>query len=797
MDNTVLEKTQKPLAQEDKALLTAGATMWGTAAVGGLPVLNMADGPMGVASGRVDERDVAVLTPAPVALGASWDADLVYRMGQVIAADAARTGVDALLAPNLNLPRSPLAGRAFEYFSEDPFLTGSLGFAWTQGLQAEGVGAIPKHMACNDSETDRNTVDIQVDEATLREVYMLPFEMQLTARPAGFLMAYNRVNGSYCAEHALMMQRIVKGEWRYDGMLISDWFGVQNGLASAQNGLDLEMPGPGRHMGQHVLSMLEDGTLTQERLNDAAERVASAARRFAGKGRQAPLDREALAEAAAAGMVLLKNEGDVLPLDPERHRRIALIGPNWTAPCYQGGTFAKIAVDPALPTPYQAVTSALKGRFDLVFAQGCLSEPILPPMPVRPIQDLGDGRSEGMTVCYFDSHDFTRQPVAQETRATNSLTWFARTAVAAIIDRAAGVRASGLFIPKHTGRHLLYVGGTGSIRVLVNGVLLHEDHAVYAPADIMGRLKSGEADCIEVMVDNLKPIKIEIELRYPPAHVQGLWYGLAEPDRSEDMLREAEKVAASADLVLLMVGETSDASVESKDRQGLDLSTRQLELIRRVSAANPATVAIVNVGHALSLGFDDQVRALMLALYPGQEFGTALAHVLTGTREPGGRLAFSIARSADDYPAFGLQPDAQGRLSYDEGRLIGYRGLQVRQRKPHFGLGHGMGYARIALTATKFAEGRLSATMTNSADRPGKAVVQLYAQLSGEDFLSLVGYACGMVPAKGQSQMTVVPDMRPLRRWQNDQWITPSNVTFYAGETLESALQRGEIGTLP
>lgn len=248
----------KPTLAE-RALLTAGGAMWSTATPGDVPALTMADGPMGVASGRVDERDVAVLTPAPVALGASWDADLVRRVGAVVGSEAARSGVDALLAPNLNLPRSPLCGRAFEYFSEDPLLTGSLGLAWAEGLQSQGVGAIPKHVTCNDSETDRHRVDVQIDEPALREVYMLPFEMTLPARPAGFLMAYNRVNGSYCSESALLMERIIKGDWQFPGLLVSDWFGVQDGLAATSAGLDLEMPGPGRHMGPQVAEMVAKG----------------------------------------------------------------------------------------------------------------------------------------------------------------------------------------------------------------------------------------------------------------------------------------------------------------------------------------------------------------------------------------------------------------------------------------------------------------------------------------------------------------------------------------------------------
>lgn len=778
------------LSTDDKALLTAGGAMWSTATPGDVPALTMADGPMGVASGRVDERDVAVLTPAPVALGASWDPDLVRRIGAVVGAEAARSGVDALLAPNLNLPRSPLCGRAFEYFSEDPWLTGALGRAWVEGLQAQGVGAIPKHVTCNDSETDRNQVDVQVDEAALREVYMLPFEMALAAQPAGFLMAYNKVNGSYCSENALLMNQIIKQEWNFAGLLVSDWFGVQDGLAATRAGLDLEMPGPGRQMGSHVAAMVAGGKVAPARLEDAASRVERTARRFAGKGQTAPLDRATLVEAAAGGMVLLKNDDGLLPLDPARHPKVALVGPNWFAPCYQGGTFAKIAIDPDLPTPGQAVTQALAGCA-VSFAQGCLPKAILPPMRVTPAQDLPDSRGCGMVVSYYDTQDFDRPPVAQETRDTNSLTWFARTGIAAVLDKPAGIRAEGIFTPDHPGAHVICAGGTGAIRVLVDGVELHRNDTTYAPADIMGRLKSGEADRVEIDFPDRAPRRITIELRYPPAYVQGLWYGIEGPERAEAMLAEAETAAHDSDLVLLMLGETSDASVESRDRDSTALPARQLELLRRVTAANPQTVAIVNVGHALDLSFADQVPGLMLALYPGQEFAAALAEVILGAREPAGRLAFSIAAQDGDYPAFALQPDAQGRLGYAEGRLIGYRGMMAAGKAPRFGLGEGMGYASPVLAEARLTgDDRVALRLTNTAPRAGKAVAQLYARLPGEDFASLIGYATATVPAEGSAEVEITPDLRPLRRWQGDGWLLPDSVQLHAGLSLREAMAR-------
>ncbi|WP_229487498.1 glycoside hydrolase family 3 protein [Pseudoduganella lutea] len=331
----------RELSVAEMATLTAGATMWTTPAIpdAGIPSLSMADGPMGVAGARIDERDISLLTPAPIALGASWDPELVRRVGRLVGGEAIRRGVDLMLAPNLNMARSPLAGRAFEYFSEDPVLTGTLGAAWVQGCQSVGTGAVAKHLVCNDSETARDVMNAVVDERTLREVYLLPFEMAAQAGCAGMLTAYNRINGQWCAEAGPVIRDIVKEEWRFPGVFMSDWFGTHSTVGSLNGGLDLEMPGPARFLGARSAGAVAEGQVPLARLQDAAQRVATAAQRF-GAGKGQPVDDAAatdlLVEAAAAGFTLVRNEGGLLPLDPARQQRIAVIGPNASAPCFQG-----------------------------------------------------------------------------------------------------------------------------------------------------------------------------------------------------------------------------------------------------------------------------------------------------------------------------------------------------------------------------------------------------------------------------------------------------------------------------
>lgn len=753
---------------EERCALTAGAAMWQSVAVpeAGIPAFTMADGPMGVASGNVDERDVSLLTPCPTALGASWDRETARTMGQVVGSDAVARGVDALLAPNLNLARSPLAGRAFEYFSEDPLLAGVLGAAWIEGLQSTGTGSIAKHLVCNDSETARDTVNAQVDERTLREVYLLPFEMAAAAGCAGMLAAYNKLNGAWCSEQAHVLTDIVKREWCFPYLIMSDWFGTHSTEGTIAAGLDLEMPGPARFMGPKVAAAVTAGAVSAERVADAAARVSATARRVTG-AKAAPLPAEAAAtmleEAAAEGFVLLRNEGAMLPLAPGSVRRIAVIGPNAAAPCYQGGTFAKIAVAPDTPTPIEAIRARYGDACEIVYEPGVDPQPRLPAMPVLPARDLGDGCTSGMTLDYFASTDCSGEPLSSETRATNSLVWFVGVHHQGRFDRPGSIRASGRFTAATDGVHRFYLGGTGVARMLVDGREVLRSGDELAPGDVMGVLKAGDADSVEVALEAGREVLITVEFHYVGARVQGLWYGIRTPDSPEAMLARAVEAARSADAVFLVIGETSDSSVESKDRPDTRLAPEQRRLIDAVCAANPRTAAIVNVGHAFDTEWEERAAALLVAWYPGQGFAPALARVLAGDREPGGRMPVSIARAEADYCGYGTVPEADGRLVYAEGTKLGYRGLIANGTPARHALGSGFGYARFAWSDAWASDDMVTVTVTNISDRLGAEVVQVYRDAPE---CALVGFAKLRLAAGETRTVTVALEARMLRLWQ-------------------------------
>ncbi len=764
--------------RDEEAALTAGAAMWCTVAVpeAGIPSCTMADGPMGVASGRVDERDVSILTPCPTALGATWDEALVARIGALVGGDAVQRGIDLILAPNINLARSPLAGRAFEYFSEDPWLTGLLGAAWIRGLQATGTGAVAKHLVCNDSETDRDRMNAVVDERTLREVYLLPFELAARAGCAGMLTAYNRINGDWCAESRHVITEICKQEWGFPGAFISDWFGTHSTAGSLGGGLDLEMPGPARFLGAKAAAAVGSGAIGQARLQDAAARVAATARRFTA-AKAAPVSTQEaerlLLEASAAGFTLLKNDHDLLPLLPGRDAVIAVIGPNAASPCYQGGTFAKIAAKPDVVSPIDAIRARYGEHATILFEPGVDPQPRLPSMPVTPARDIGDGAARGMTIEYFASQDIAGEAVARETRDTNSLVWFVGVHELGVFTAAAAIRASGFYTATQSGAHRVYLGGTGAVRMLVGGVeVLRRDEEV-AASDTMGKLKRGDADEAKIVLEAGQTVPIVVEFRYAPARVQGLWYGLRGPDSAEAMLSRAIDAARAADAVILVVGETSDSSVESKDRADTQLAGAQIRLIEAVTNANPRTAIIANVGHAFDTSWDDRAAALMLTWYPGQEFGPALAAVLAGDLEPGGRLPVSIAAAERDYPAYGLTPDAQGDLRYSEGVLLGYRGLHAKGIAPRHAFGAGFGYARFALSDAALdgsisGGAAVSVTLRNLSNVAGSEVVQVYRQAPE---LTLIGFAKILLQPGESHRVTIDLPRRRFEIW-HECWRT-------------------------
>ena len=798
------------LSREEKLGLTAGQDMWSTPAVphAGIASIRFADGPMGITGGRVDERDIALLTPCGVSLGASWDRDLVRRIGGMVGDEAIRIGVQAVLGPNLTLPRSPLAGRAFELFSEDPQLTAELGSEWIAGVQARGVAAVAKHVVCNDSETDRRSMNSVVDEATVREVYLWPFEYAARHGVWAMLTAYNRVNGTPCAEHAQILRAWLKNELSWDGLITSDWFGTRQGPASLSAGLDLEMPGPARHMGSQLAQHFAESGADYSAVDQANERLYRLARRVSqpvpySEDEHAIAARlELLEEAAAAGFVLLRNEGALLPLDLASPGRLAVIGPNATAPCYQGGTFAKVAVSPQVPLPLEAIEEHFANAgWQVGYAQGVRPDYRLPPLAaIDPRTAAGES---GVDVAFFGSLAAT-EALHREVRNTTSMVWFKdMPGVGSLLKPGteARVEASTVFTAKQSGTYRFCIGGTGLATLRINDeeCLSYDGQAV--SGDIMGKLMQSEFVYIDRSLSAGEIVTLKFTLCLGASIAHGLWFG-CQPPMVDDLLEQAVELAGNCDQVVLMVGETADAGLESIDRDTTRLPETQIELIRRVCAANPDTVVVINAAHAIDTQDLANAKALLMAWYPGQQFAPALAKVLSGEREPGGRLPVTLAHQEADYPVWSLQPDATGDLRYHEASNIGYRHFAAQGTAAAFCFGHGLGYAEFDYGDTQLIgddvdELFMVVALHNRAPRAGKETVQVYVEdPAGQT--RLAGFSTVWLAAGESRQVQVSIQRHAFERWSSAGWqLSAGTYQLQLGRSVDDIHYQSRVALSP
>jgi beta-glucosidase len=746
-----LDELVRSLSIEEKAALTAGIDAWHAAGLAsiGLAPLQTLDGPNGVRGMTFPVGSTSTCTPCGTGLGATWDPDVVREVAARIGLEARRAGVHYLLGPVVNLVRSPLGGRVFEAFGEDPVLTGVLGAAYVQGIQSAGVAATPKHFVANESEYHRTSVDCRVDERTLRELYLSPFEAVANAGAWSMMAAYNRVNGVHCADSEYLAGQILKHEWAWDGVLMSDWHSADDTVAGALAGLDLEMPGPSHVFGPKLAEAVRSGDVSEAVLDDMARRLLLLAARVgaldlsgngpAARSAEPALDPSApwhlsdpdaaalVRRAAADSFVLLANDG-ILPLRPAELRRVAVIGPNAAQPAIQGGGAAHISAPPPV-TPLDGLRAAMPG-VEIVHEVGCRIDRFLPPLAAMELQDK-DGLP-GMTVELFRGQELAGAPAVTWHIDSSELHLFGDLP-GGVPDDDNSVRMSGWLTPAESGRYEIALRGFGGRRLRVDGALAVDDWDAAPAADIPTALFEGTDEGRDFELTAGRPVFVEAELHLGVSAPCLLAIG-CRPPRGSDRIEEAAAAAASADVAVVVVGTDEQWETEGRDRPTIALPGRQDELVERVVAANPRTIVVVNAASPVGLPWSDQVAALVYAFFPGQEFGNALADVLTGKSEPGGRLPFTLAARESDYPALSTMPDADERLPYAEGLFMGYRHFDEKEIEPRFCFGHGLGYARIEFESMEVAadglpagdSARLKVRLRNTGDRPGKEVVQVY-----------------------------------------------------------------------
>ncbi len=645
----VVEAALGKLDLDAKARLLAGQDMWSLPELPeiGLRSLVMSDGPIGVRGTRWTADDPSVALPSPTALAATWDPELARRAGVLLAQEARRKGVHVLLAPTVNLHRSPLGGRHFEAYSEDPYLTGRIGAGYVNGVQSGGVGTTVKHFVANDAETDRFTVDNLVSERALRELYLAPFEaIVANAHPWGIMTAYNTVNGTTMSEHRYLVNEVLRGEWGFDGYNVSDWMAARSTPGAINGGLDVAMPGPKTVYGAPLAQAVRDGDVDEATLDGAVRNVLRLAARVgilegaepavAATGLPAPVDGEALArEIAHRSFVLVRNEAGALPLT--EGRTVALIGAAARDARALGGGSA--TVFPARTvSPLDGLTAALP-EGALTYAVGA------DPNTELAVADKGFALR---AVC----RDTAGTVIGTGSAPSGQINWMGSDLPEGVThDRLHTVELTGTFTPRDTGPHTFGIKGLGAFTLTVDGTTYYDDVHTTDSDDPFVSFFGDPEPHAEVQLAADTPVEVSLThvVTFPDgAAMKAVGFSLChqEPRRDPDeLIAEAAEAARAADTAVVVVATTERVESEGFDRTDLQLPGRQDDLVRAVAAANPNTVVVVNSGSPVELPWREEVAAVLLSWFPGQEGGAALADVLTGAQEPGGRLPPPGARS--------------------------------------------------------------------------------------------------------------------------------------------------------
>ncbi|KAH7085349.1 glycoside hydrolase superfamily [Paraphoma chrysanthemicola] len=773
-----LEDLAARMTLEEKITFLAAKNIWETPDIQrvGIPSLKVTDGPNGARGGNFFDGTTAACFPSCVSLAATFNRDLSHQIGKALGQEAITKGAYVLLGPTVCCHRSPLGGRNFEAFSEDPHLSGVLATEYVKGLQEERVAATVKHYLANEQDTRRFTVNQTISERALREIYLRPFEMVAKdADPWCFMSSYPKINGTHVDAQSKFLIDILRNEWGYEGLVMSDW-GATTTVESIRYGLDLEMPGPARFRNSEaVTKALKDGSVSESDIDD---RIGNILRLLKKVGKfddrrdtpdeqaiDRPEHRALIRKAGGEGIVLLKNEGDDLPFDVKKTKKIALLGPLAKYAAAHGGGSASLNCHYKV-TPYDAFVDRLGSEVEITHSAGAHIFRVYPDLEAGCFNSMGN---PGFLAEFFMTPTPTPAPFRTEEYPRGSFT----TLMNSHVIGCQTVRFSTTYTAPTTGSHYLSFSGLGPSKLFINNTLIA--HQADATPDAMGFLLGVQDEIrLQYRFTANQTYHIVIETHPDPLanaelhllnHQSSIHLGfVAQQEMDRDLLSEAVDLARDADMAFVFVGNTTQWETEGQDLSSMALpaSGSQDTLISAVADVNPRTVVINTTGVPVLTPWINDVSAFMQAWYAGQESGNAILDIITGETCPSGKLPVSWPRRYEDtgcYGHFGLDSKESGEVEYVEGVRVGYRWFDKfygDENEVRWAFGYGLSYARFEIGGARVEGGigggegdgrvKISAVVKNVGKRKGMETVQVYMKppnVAGLDrpVKELVGFA--------------------------------------------------------
>ena len=686
----------------------------------GIPALRMTDGPNGVRWGK------STAFPVGVCLASTWDTSLVYQMAQALGRETKAQGRNVLLGPCVNIHRDPRAGRNFESYGEDPYLAARTAVSYIKGLQSENIIATVKHFACNNQEFERNSIDARIDERTIREIYFPAFKAAIQEGESWAVMsAYNRLNGLYASSNTWLLKNVLKEEWGFKGFVMSDWGAVHSIVPTMYAGMDIEMPS-GRYMNvENTVLAIQEGRMKESHIDDKIRRMLRSMFAMNLIENEIPEGGEVLTlehleialKVAESGIVLLKNERNLLPLNLKNIKSLAVIGPNAARLRTGGGGSSRVEAGGAT-SPLKALQEAAP-QLNIIYSPGVIVDSDMNVISKKYLK-TPDGKP-GLLGEYYNNADFFGLPVKTQVDTVIDFWWQGKSPENIALDNFS-IRWTGQLTASESGLYLIGINSDDGTRIYLDEKLTVDnwgDHAM--------ETKTAQ---VEFIAGDPKSIAIEFFEHKGDAGAILMWQKVeAQP------IDEAVQAAKESDAAILFMGFSDRDESEGRDRRSNAFPDDQVELIKKVSKVNKNVVVVFNSGAGVLMDdWVNDVPAIIESWYPGLMGGYAIADILLGNVNPSGKLVTTFFEKEQDIPSINNYPGSEDQLFYDEGLFVGYRHYDKNDIEPLYPFGHGLSYTEFKYSDLKISDRKIQKeeslfvtfTVQNTGDWSGSEVVQLY-----------------------------------------------------------------------